>query len=632
MLDVIAATAGWVVVGWLPGLIILAGLRPGAGLLRNAAFAPVLSLGANMIVAQLFYVLGWSINVWDVLPTVLGASTVALAIGHHVSGCPSRQQPLQQRITPRERAALAVGTLLALLTWVTGIVHVTNVLPNDDGAHHGLYAERIARLGTLNPHQVLAGDLMTGRPSSHYYPLALHVEAALVGRLVGADVTLALTVGMVLAATVCLVLGTFVLARRLFPARSEVAAAAAVLAGLFPWFPHAIVGWGGVPVIVAMSLVPVAVDAVWPTREDGRALPTGVVLGIAAYGVFQLHNTELVTVGVFGVILARPIAQRDTSRRLLLSWAVGVVVLVALVLPSLSVLRTGAGEATTYLGAGEVASTHNAKVSWFEWLLAVGNPFLLPFAAAGTYLVVRRRSASPWLLCGAATFALWLVSLANPPVLRILTIPWYSNSVRVSYLFAYFECTFAAVAVVALTDLVRRRRTAAPASTGAVPSAVVLLALVLLVVGSADLSRIAVRQAYFDDSLVDGNQRAGFRWLADHVAPGSRVLNQFSDGSGWMETLDGVHPVFATKADTRPASPQKIWGDRWYLLSHADQLAVDRRAQAAVRTWKVQYAYVSDRVFSGQVPLLSSAALARSGAYRIAWHRGQVTIFEVTLL
>ena len=53
-------------------------------------------------------------------------------------------------------------------------------MPNDDGTHHGLYASRILQYGTLDPHRVLAGDLSTGAPASHYYPLAIHLMAALI--------------------------------------------------------------------------------------------------------------------------------------------------------------------------------------------------------------------------------------------------------------------------------------------------------------------------------------------------------------------------------------------------------------------------------------------------------------------
>jgi hypothetical protein len=91
-----------------------------------------------------------------------------------------------------------------------------------------------------------------------------------------------------------------------------------------------------------------------------------------------------------------------------------------------------------------------------------------------------------------------------------------------------------------------------------------------------------------------------------------------------METLSRVSPVFATK----PA--ETGWGDRWYLLAHAADLAADPQAQRAARTWRVRFVFVDDRHFDGTPPpILHAAALAQSAAYEQVWHRGHVTIFEI---
>jgi len=139
------------------------------------------------------------------------------------------------------------AVLLALIIWCVVIPSVSSVLPNDDGAHHGLYASRILRLGTLDPHQVLAGDLATGNPTSHYYPLALHLVTALISGVTGAPVSAVLTVGYVLAASVLLPMGMFVLTRRLLAQLPLAAPVASVIAASFPWFPHSVVIWGGYP-------------------------------------------------------------------------------------------------------------------------------------------------------------------------------------------------------------------------------------------------------------------------------------------------------------------------------------------------------------------------------------------------
>ena len=53
-----ALVAAWVLVGLLPGLMLLIGLRPGAGWLRTMLLAPVASYGLVMAVAVAMQLLG----------------------------------------------------------------------------------------------------------------------------------------------------------------------------------------------------------------------------------------------------------------------------------------------------------------------------------------------------------------------------------------------------------------------------------------------------------------------------------------------------------------------------------------------------------------------------------------------
>jgi len=52
VLTVVLVAAAWVVVGWLPGYLLVDALRPAAGWLRNAALAPMAALGLTMIAGQ----------------------------------------------------------------------------------------------------------------------------------------------------------------------------------------------------------------------------------------------------------------------------------------------------------------------------------------------------------------------------------------------------------------------------------------------------------------------------------------------------------------------------------------------------------------------------------------------------
>lgn len=629
----ILAALGWAVVGWLPGYLLLEALRPAAGRLRNAAFAPVVSVGLVDLAAEFFYVCGVRLSPWNVVvPSVV---VPALALLARVMIRPVAADPDAIRSSARDRGLLTAIAALGIVIWCIGVQHVSSVLPTDDGAHHGLFAARIERLGTLAPSKILTGDLPTGDPASHYYPLALHVQAAMVARMTGADVNTALTVGYVLASSIVLALGAYVLTRRVFPNHPDAAWVAAALSVTFPYWPHSVPAWGGVPVIIAMSEVPAAVDAAWRRREDGAAWANGVVLAVAGYGLFQEHNTELVAVGLFALILvaADRAAWRESGRLVLRSWLVGVALLAALLAPLLPALRRGASEATNFLGAGATASTTTtAHPTVADWVLIAGNPLVIVLAIAGAWHALRRRAAAGWFLCGAAAVVLWLLCLVHVPVLKEATVPWYSNALRVSYLFSYFECSFGAVGAVliaaALARRWRRRLDVREQIAGMLPATLLaLLAIPLLVLPAVGLARYA----YQKGSLVGADQRAGFGYLARHVAPGDRVLNQSDDASGWMETLDRVTPLFAVKANVVPLDPERTWGDRWYLVTHAAQLATDQRAQAAARTWRVTYVYVNTRIFPNNHALLDPKALSASPAYREVWHRGTVTIFAVTI-
>ena len=217
------------------------------------------------------------------------------------------------------------------------------------------------------------------------------------------------------------------------------------------------------------------------------------------------------------------------------------------------------------------------------WIIAIGNPAMLLFAVTGLIVAIRRRWCLAWSACLVATAFLCLATTVS--TLSSLTIPWYSNWQRISYALAYFAAVFGAIGAVTIIREVSRRLEGTGAVRPGLAVAVSTTGLVLLCAALVVPETVAFAQsAYARSSLVGPDQQAAFRWLSEQVRPGDRVLDQFSDGSGWMATLDRVPEVFGTKPDTRPVDPQSVWGDRWYLLTHTQQLATDRRAQAAAIT------------------------------------------------
>ena len=95
---------------------------------------------------------------------------------------------------------------------------------------------------------------------------------------------------------------------------------------------------------------------------------------------------------------------------------------------------------------------------------------------------------------------------------------------------------------------------------------------------------------------------------------------------------DHVSPVFAAYPAATPlADRDDVWGGRWYLLTHAAQLASDPRAQEVVRKWHVAYVYVSSDMIKPFRQKLVASELRRSPVYRQVWQRGDVAIFKIDL-
>jgi len=77
----LALVGAWLVVGLVPGLLVVASLRPRAGVLRNLALAPLASYGLLMAVAAALAVGGVPIAPATVLPIAVGVGVGAWPTG-----------------------------------------------------------------------------------------------------------------------------------------------------------------------------------------------------------------------------------------------------------------------------------------------------------------------------------------------------------------------------------------------------------------------------------------------------------------------------------------------------------------------------------------------------------------------
>lgn len=631
MLAIIWAGLVWVAVVGLPGYLICDALRRGAGRARNLALAPAAGLGAVFLVAHVIQVCGLPVTAAIAVPVCISGSA-AVWLGVRRPSLADLRAWRPRLPAMFDRVSLLLALVLGGGIWLVSIRDPA-ILPNTDGVHHALLVSRIQSLHSVDPARIWSPD---GVSRGSYYPLALHIGAAFVSSLAGVSPGTALTAALLLAASVVRPVGIFVLVRRLDPRTRTVAGVAAVITVLFAWFPYSPMVWGGLPTVTGMCLIPAVVDGLWPSRHGGARVAVGVCAGIAAVGIFQTHNPQLIAAAATAFVLVTANGGlRGMARRVTVAvWAVSAAVVMV-------------GSLSTWVAVFGPNSSFN-PVSWQRQSgSAAGQPTAF-FSASGGQLADQILSP-PILVLGVVglaicvldkrcrgvgvLFLMWTafavaVALRLRPFVLLAT-PWYQAPMRLSYYLALPLVIWAAVAVAKLGGGLAavvsrviptwRSRVGAGAGAGA---------LLLLVAALQMPPAVAMTQGIYRRAVLVGpDQLAAFRWLHVHVAAGDRVLDAFDDGSGWMGVLGFAEPVFATKPEQ---GGEQVWGDRWHLLTDAGALARDPVDQRAVRTWHIQYASTDSRNFPGTPPLpFTARTLQGSSAYRLVWQRGPVEIFRV---
>ncbi|MDP9241139.1 MAG: hypothetical protein M3O55_10985 [Actinomycetota bacterium] len=242
----------------------------------------------------------------------------------------------------------------------------------------------------------------------------------------------------------------------------------------------------------------------------------------------------------------------------------------------------------------------------------------------GAVVAVSRLRSTGWLVAGVLFAWLTYISAMRTDLGDLLATPWYGRWDRVVINELFFVATYAGLGAVSVVRAVLAvaRRTRLP-SWAAAAAAVAIAVLALAPEYQASSRQVS--DSFRSASLAGPGERAAFAWLAAHTRPGERVLNDITDGSGWMYPLDGVPPVFAMATH---AYPQEAWGDRIYLRTNVGRVDSDLRARRAADAWHVRYVYVGPRMFPGRRPLLDVAQLEGSLAWRKVYDAGGAMIFE----
>jgi hypothetical protein len=628
----------------LPGVLVILAAGRHTNWVMPLAAAPAASYGVVMTVGLALNTVRAPVRWWTVLPIAVLLPAAWLILRHRRDGWALPPVDLRRGLAAARRPDVLVvvlAVLVAALGWLLFMHFGWKVPPNDDGTHHGLFTARIGRLGSLDISRVAVGDVQTNHPAFIYYPLGLHLAAALTGSLAHISVAAVLDLTLVTIATVVLPVGVYVLTRRLFPAQRAAASAAAVLALVFPAFPYAPIRWGGITIIAGMALVP-AVTALALDLAAESSWSAGVALGFAGVGIFEVHNSEIVTLLILaGAGAAIRLARGPAGRRALVAthfrpYAAATAVLLVVAVPQ---LPTFARDATTRVDVSllkpeGVARAARDAVDTFVGGRSWGAALLTVFVLIGAAVAARRYKQYGWLAAAAFFVLLPFFSAQRFLFADALSIPWYKRWDRSVLNQIYFVSTLGGLGLVVLAEAVAQRwravgRYRSVAIAAVVPVVVAALALPSLI----PQDHAALVRAWDKGSLVGGPQRAGFAWLARHVRPGDRVLNDVSDDSGWMYALDGVHPLFAM---TVHAFPKEEWGWRYRLLRRPGSVLRNPRLRATADTWHVNWAYFSPTLFmscsNNFVCRPRRAGLSARGfrtkAWRLVWHEDGVLIFK----
>ena len=166
------------------------------------------------------------------------------------------------------------------------------------------------------------------------------------------------------------------------------------------------------------------------------------------------------------------------------------------------------------------------------------------------------------------------------------------------------------------------------------PAAVGLVALLVIIATkglyvSRNSERLA--QAFSDGPVVSHTMEAGMQELARRAQAGSLVMNDPFDGSPWMWSLAGAHPVFGhaliLPGDAVPAGQQRM-----LLYNAFDRLDTDRAVQAAVRDLNIRYVFVSQGQIVGAkpTPIPGLRGLDQVKSLKPVWRNSQTVIYAVS--
>jgi hypothetical protein len=558
---------------FLPGLVVCAplGLRGW----RLAGIAPAVSFGVAATGGPLLNALGVRWSVVSFAGWTLAVAVVALAaslIWNRIR--PGRRDAAEAVEDPAlrplrrarwEHVAVGVGVLAGIAVGAVVFLHGTDGLSITsqewDAPFHANAVRWIAEHGDAVPsHLAPTANLPEGSP--YFYPITYHSVLALVVQMFGVDPAWVLNAA---ALTVVMIwpLGVAALGMA-WRVPAPIVAVAAAVSTWFTAFPYDSLWRGPLwPYVAGLALLPGVLAAGRMVLERAPVVATAVTLAFGIAGIVALHTSIAFVLLVYVITLVgalllklEPVRWRGSLVPLVVAAVLTVLVVAPVVLPART-SSTGVQAAqwpefaTSAEGFGQVLlfSPVTDQPQWWLGLTALAGLVIM---------VVRRRLL--WLVAAFLIFggAYAATASMNNYVVNLISGPFYNDAWRLAALLPLAGAFAVGEAVIAFSTWVAGRvrlGTSWPRVLGV--GAASLLVLALLGNGAyvgRNTERLHSTYADQGPTTVSPGEVAAYDWLADHLEPGERVMNDRLDGSVWMYAKAGIQPMEWTFYGAQPGS------------------------------------------------------------------------------
>jgi hypothetical protein len=662
----VRAWAGTAAVILIPGALIAVLARLRMRSVSTWAAIPGFSLAAVFVIAQVVDLFGLPFNVTSVGICVIALAAVTFTVARAAGRAPRPPAVAPTTESPAPAGALdrhdggapsaresaergfAFGMLLAgiaagLLIFAVGVGSHGRVPPEVDASNHGFFVARVIHSESVDVSKVVVSDPSGAHGSASFYPLGMHASAAIAARLSDADVGRVLVAFDIVFACIVLPLGMYSLARALAHRRPLIAGFTALAVPTLVLFPVASIGFGDVPLVMGMALVPITVVTMRRALTAGsygsRASQVSAIVtaGMLLFAATVVHTSQVPLILMLTALLLLEQAWRTQSARMLRSCVgptlavAGVVVI--LLAPTLKRVVSGVSERSSIFLTTRVSTasalrriaTLQTPQPPRQLLLAV-----LVFAGVAIWLW-RRRPA--WVVGYAILAAITvLVWVSNGALSKLVGVPWYHSTARLSFNQAFFAPFFAGVALAAIVDAFLGRDHAR--STRRLAAACLSVAVVFAATVGYNAYRSStdlLRDSFENNARVTPDSEAAFSWLRQHAARGDVVVNDVNaDGSLWMYALDNVPPLFAVQPISTDRAAQADWNAREYIVQHINRLGVDPRVDALLQRFHARWVYFDERLFGLFHHTMQLDALEHNPRLQVAFERGTVHVFRIT--